>query len=409
MSIADLKINGLFGRVNYSLNFENNNIVIITGPNGYGKTMILKIINSIINNNLVDLIKIKFVSIELSLSSQKKISIKKIKGELEVTILNHEFFHGPFSIKYISEKKDNDFFFISQEGEKIDLKVNKTTRNATNKNHMKGVPENIYNQFFKNNDVTFIKDQRLQCTDNKNLKIDQISNDLINKIKKATQEVSQISLSLDSSFPTRLMEKLMGRTTFSQFHNAMDRLIGLKAIRSNLTKYGLINPDDNLPNINELRYDESLGPYSDVLNLYVDDAIEKTKPYDTLSKKINLFSGILEDSCFSFKTIKVDKDKGFYFVDDINNDEIALNELSSGEQNQIIIYYEMIFNSDENSVVLLDEPEISLHVAWQKNLLSYIEEIIELNGISQIVIATHSPSVISTRWDYVIDLMENNS
>lgn len=116
MSIADLKINGLFGRVNYSLNFENNNIVIITGPNGYGKTMILKIINSIINNNLVDLIKIKFVSIELSLSSQKKISIKKIKGELEVTILNHEFFHGPFSIKYISEKKDNDFFFISQEG-----------------------------------------------------------------------------------------------------------------------------------------------------------------------------------------------------------------------------------------------------------------------------------------------------
>lgn len=50
--ISSVKITKLFGRFNYELKFMPENIMIITGPNGYGKSTILKMINSFCDNNL---------------------------------------------------------------------------------------------------------------------------------------------------------------------------------------------------------------------------------------------------------------------------------------------------------------------------------------------------------------------
>ncbi len=62
----DLKIEGLFGYFNYHLKFDKN-INLITGPNGYGKTTVLSIIYAISQNNLVDLSKLEFNSINIIL------------------------------------------------------------------------------------------------------------------------------------------------------------------------------------------------------------------------------------------------------------------------------------------------------------------------------------------------------
>jgi len=63
----------------------------------------------------------------------------------------------------------------------------------------------------------------------------------------------------------------------------------------------------------------------------------------------------------------------------------------------------LIFKATENSLVLIDEPEISLHVVWQKEFLHDIQEIIKLQNID-IVIATHSPQIINERWDLTVNL-----
>lgn len=83
-----------------------------------------------------------------------------------------------------------------------------------------------------------------------------------------------------------------------------------------------------------------------------------------------------------------------------------MDSLSSGEQNQVIIYYDMIFKSKENTVILIDEPEISLHVAWQKSFLSAVGKIQKINKPINVLIATHSPTIINTRWDLSHDLFE---
>lgn len=86
-----------------------------------------------------------------------------------------------------------------------------------------------------------------------------------------------------------------------------------------------------------------------------------------------------------------------------SNTEIQLQKLSSGEKHDFILFYELIFNSDKKSIFLIDEPEISLHVAWQVEYVKILEEICKMNGI-QAIIATHSPDIVNGRDDLLISL-----
>ena len=69
--------------------------------------------------------------------------------------------------------------------------------------------------------------------------------------------------------------------------------------------------------------------------------------------------------------------------------------------------YHLIFEVKENTILLIDEPEISLHVEWQLEFLDDIEKILEDKKI-QVIIATHSPQIINEKWDLCFDFYENN-
>ena len=98
----------------------------------------------------------------------------------------------------------------------------------------------------------------------------------------------------------------------------------------------------------------------------------------------------------------VGKGRGIYFVND-EGKELSFRELSSGEQHELVLIYELIFKVDDGSLILIDEPELSLHVAWQKRFIPNIQKIQKLRHLS-VVIATHSPQIINERWDLVQEL-----
>ena len=118
--------------------------------------------------------------------------------------------------------------------------------------------------------------------------------------------------------------------------------------------------------------------------------------------RLELFTNILNQRRFTHKTIKIDKDKGFIFLTSKGN-PLDLTDLSSGEQHEVVLLYELIFNAKPDTLVLIDEPEISLHVTWQKDFLADLIRIIELQKM-QVLIATHSPQIINNRWDLVYNL-----
>ena len=69
----------------------------------------------------------------------------------------------------------------------------------------------------------------------------------------------------------------------------------------------------------------------------------------------------------------------------------------------MVILNQLLFLTQPNSLVLIDEPEISLHVAWQKPFLTDLLRIAELSKVD-FLIATHSPQIIGSRWDLTVEL-----
>lgn len=70
-------------------------------------------------------------------------------------------------------------------------------------------------------------------------------------------------------------------------------------------------------------------------------------------------------------------------------------QLSSGEKQMLVILLTVLIEDHLPYVLFMDEPEVSLHIEWQKRL---IDLILDLNPNVQIILTTHSPAVIMNGW-----------
>lgn len=85
--------------------------------------------------------------------------------------------------------------------------------------------------------------------------------------------------------------------------------------------------------------------------------------------------------------------KGRIVVQDSNGQELSLDTLSSGEFNIFKVVYRIIFKSYSNNILLIDEPEISLHIAWQYQLMRIVSNVLVRKENMQMLITTHSPFI----------------
>ncbi|MCP4521425.1 MAG: ATP-binding protein [Cytophagales bacterium] len=102
------------------------------------------------------------------------------------------------------------------------------------------------------------------------------------------------------------------------------------------------------------------------------------------------------------KKLMYNKDNTIFFSKD--STRIELDKLSSGEIQILIILLSMVLQDGKPTVVLMDEPDLTLHIDWQKKLISYM---VELNPNAQLIIATHSPGLIMENWiNNVVEVSE---
>ena len=69
--------------------------------------------------------------------------------------------------------------------------------------------------------------------------------------------------------------------------------------------------------------------------------------------------------------------------------------LSSGEKQMLVILLTVLVQDKQPCVLLMDEPEVSLHIEWQQRIISIIRE---MNPYAQIILTTHSPAMIMGGW-----------
>ena len=89
------------------------------------------------------------------------------------------------------------------------------------------------------------------------------------------------------------------------------------------------------------------------------------------------------------------------FFETSSGKHLSLQMLSSGEKQLLILLTEALLQRGRPFIYIADEPELSLHVSWQEKLISSIRT---LNEQAQIVAATHSPDIIGTLSNRVLDM-----
>ena len=251
-------------------------------------------------------------------------------------------------------------------------------------------------------EVQFISDQRLIRADRRRSEgsevidvIRELPRKLKAQITTVSEEYSRVANALDSTYPKRLFAAKEGIKNQREYQEKLEEA---NTKFKKLNMYNLVD----MSIIDEKKYNEI---YSTALKIYFDDFAEKYKVFQNLISKLDLFTEII-NSRLTFKHIRIGQENGFEIVDNDNEQKIMqLSELSSGEKQEIVLFYKLIFDTKNSLLLLIDEPEISLHITWQKKFLDDLLKVSNQIGL-QVVVATHSPQIVSNHMNIQIDLGE---
>jgi len=388
MRIKQISVTDLFGVFNHviPLNIEKR-ITIIYGKNGVGKTTLLKLINRV-----------------FQLEGFKNSEIFNLRSQgLDSS-----------TISLIFPSKELGFSNILFD----QLTINFDNNVYLNINRKENFPDrkeenilSVYNLVHEYNPENFIKVRLIEHDRLLNLAANNLSKSnhqlLLHSVANYAQELARniqlklteygtLSQSLDRTFPARAVQQnRLPKLTDAIFK---DKLNKLEKKRSDLIDYGLLDRDENIDIQISGDIDESTKK---ILSIYIEDAEIKLSLFDDIARKIDVLKRIINNK-FYYKQINISKDTGFTFTTDDGN-SLSPTNLSSGEQHELVLLYELLFKVKPNSLILIDEPELSLHVEWQVQFLKDLQEITQLSNID-VLIATHSPDIIHDRWDLTVEL-----
>jgi len=452
-TLKSVSVSKLFGRFDYNLTFKNiadesKALTIITAPNGYGKSTILKLIDDLLRGNYLRLARTSFH--ELILKSSEDISIlvrrkvlSKNDTENESVFLVFELFSKGESqstetwnlnIEEVQRNEIDEDGSISRRFDssvieyadrilglrRVGVNVWRDPKNGRNFSRSEitemfevrrlkssgNVEPSWLIEFRKSLPVLYISANRLRVDLDSQVnrrgqsgeKVEAISDKVLDQIRNFNRTYAEAGRRLEQDFASRVIKALGDSSPVSE----VEVSLLMEQVRKREEEYqelGLLSSGQTARS-QDFPKDNSAFR---VLKTYLEDIDKKLAGLEEPAHRLKLFVQTL-NSMLVFKKIALIPDAGFEVIGD-DGKNIPLKSLSSGEQHLIVLLGELIFESINISAVLLDEPEISFHPAWQDVFVGILEKIIFLNKC-MIVMATHSPTLIGDKWESVIELAE---
>ena len=411
--IRRVVIDGLYDNYNYDITLKEG-ITLITGPNGYGKTTLLNILKNALELNFSFFYELLFKSITLyfgETDKEPKLTINKRKEKQESLFdddisysVDIAFYQGNIQDSFSFRDSDVPHIIFSGEGdEEYNYREEYFPKRIifNNRKKQEGMQELMQNfknfQLFLNDKkCQFIKEQRIFSSnrnrlDNNDYTITQLAEDLKQRYAKQKSLYTDMSQTIDSSF----VERLLGKSYKAYEEN--EYKVKINELERRVTDYKKFDLISNYSFVGQ--FDNEFKP---ALSLYIDDMFKKIGTYNDFYNKLSLFDSFVNGKVLSNKTMFLNEKYGFCFQSDSGRN-IPLRKLSSGEQNLVILYYRLVFETDSNTLLLIDEPENSMHVEWLEKMLSdFFAMGKELK--CQMIIATHSPIFIGGNFNVAYDL-----
>lgn len=439
MRINKISVTKLFGVFNHpvSLNMEDR-ITIIHSPNGFGKTALLRLINNFFNSPYSELRTIPFEEFRIDFDDGSYLQITKFidttedkkdkdlkfyfskpGAEAEIfspNVLTDSLAETNISLDITEERLQSPGGIETQTKnlestafQNLIKSLTNLAKELTSNEEPKWPKEPKWLSELKSSiDVHFIETQRLLTPSNVpevavNTKhpsmipsVNIYSQELVEEIQAKLAEYGALSQSLERTFPARIFNnKAPSDITEETLRNKLNEI---EKKRSRLRETGLLDKDEN----SDFQVEQNIdGVTKNILSVYVEDVEQKLMVFKELATKIELFKGIIKQR-FLYKNMSISKEKGFTFTTP-DGKPLSPTDLSLGEQHELVMLYQLLFKVKPNSLVLIDEPEISLHVAWQIEFLKDLRAIIKLANFD-VLLATHSPDIIDDSWNLTVEL-----
>ena len=203
-------------------------------------------------------------------------------------------------------------------------------------------------------------------------------------------EVDELTKDIHSSFistfdmpapmprdPGELMDQIVKSS-----RSELDRHLELIVDRYKTHQVELSNKMSQIINDNDNRFDDIKNAFK--ARTLMQDIIDRL--FNESGKNLNREKGDLE---FIFKS---------------DGKSHPYTDLSAGEKQLLLILLTVFLQEGKDAIIIMDEPEISLHVDWQIQLLDIIYE---LNPNCQVIVSTHSPSMILNDWQSSVENISN--
>lgn len=138
-----------------------------------------------------------------------------------------------------------------------------------------------------------------------------------------------------------------------------------------------------------------------ILNVFLEDWREKLAPLLPVHQKIQVLRAIVGGK-LQGKSLSISPRGQLQFTSQ-GGHVVSVESLSSGEQHMLALFSMLLFTAAPGALVLIDEPEISLHAAWKHSFLDDLERVSAQTPLT-VVAATHSTALINSRWELVEEL-----
>ena len=426
-----VEVDGLFGIYRHCIDLElDARVTLLHGPNGVGKTTVLKMIDALLTREFSYFRRVPFERLLLGFHDGAALELTKVDdkeagaevGEIRLTgngdlksasvaLTSSRAEAAAARVDFL--ERAGDHWIDERDGEWLtDSEV--VRRFGSSRPGLLSSAADTSDErdawlleFLDAANSHFIEAQRLVRSiyaprwlrphpDPVMSRAVECSRELKKKIDDTMADYGRRAQTLDQSFPQRLLQRNRASDNLP-VEEIRRRMSNLDRKTEELKKIGLL---EGTP-IHQFQLVGDIDPQqAGVMTLYVADTAEKLQVLEDLASRSRLLLNSLNGK-FRHKQIRVDRDEGLAV--DGESEPLPLDSLSSGEQHELILHYDLLFRVQPNTVVLLDEPELSLHIEWQSKFLSDLMKIVELSGFDALV-ATHSPYIVGDRDDLMVEM-----
>jgi hypothetical protein len=426
MQLKTFTVEGLFNRYDHTIHFPlraegstEPSLVLLCGPNGIGKTTILHMLEGFKRLDFMPFRKVPLRAARLTFSNNMSIQVRPHKRK--VGGQNQRCLHVNYGRLQADLHPDHTGALLEKDKETLKSFRKKFFADTASIN-IQLVATSRLQELYEEHEArereqlrsAYIEEYEKEVTEVTDVKRRPrgpvlLSDKVSRFVRDAQLNYGRYFFTSQPELFPKIIERLTeeGNGNYSS-QDLIKRLREIRELDRIADHYGLLREPWNFEQLKGIltrKGKKSPDQHTlTVLNTYIELLESRAAVGSLLLDRLETFETTANDF-LQGKSIHVNAESGF----DIqlqNGSSLSEGNLSSGEYHLLYLLVISLTTERRGTVIAIDEPEISMHLEWQRKLVRGILECAS-KAQPQLIIATHSPDITAEYPDFCVHLNEN--